>query len=158
MLDPAVPQAHGSVRQAGPDDATVLAALCEEHAAYERLAYVALGHAAKLQQALVAGRLRAWLAEHDGQAVGYASVTVDFATLAALPYAHLDCLYLQAQARGRGLGQALMRSAMAFCEHQGCDTLQWQTPDWNHQAIAFYTGFGASAAPKQRFTLKLSSL
>ncbi len=137
--------------------AAVLAALCAEHAVYERLPYDAQGHAGRLQQALQAGRLQVWLAEQTGQAVGYASVTLDFATLTALPYAHLDCLYLQARARGRGLGQALMHSAITFARVQGCANLQWQTPDWNGGAIAFYARSGATQAAKQRFVLALAA-
>ncbi|MES2951567.1 MAG: GNAT family N-acetyltransferase [Pseudomonadota bacterium] len=154
LEDPAA-LAHPGVRQALPNDAEALAVLCAEHAAYERLAYDAQGHAGRLQQALAAGRLQVWLAEQAGQVVGYASVTLDFATLTAMPYAHLDCLYLQTQARGQGWGQALMDCVIGFAKAQGCSNLQWQTPDWNGSAITFYARSGAAQASKQRFVLAL---
>lgn len=143
------------VREATPADAAALVPLCSEHAAYERQHYNALGHVQRLQLALASGQLHAWLLEQDGLAVGYASVTLDYATLSGQRFAHLDCLYLVPTARGHGGGQALMSVVQAFAIDQGCAEMQWQTPDWNHDAIRFYARLGASATAKQRFTLHL---
>lgn len=92
-----------------------------------------------------------------GVAVGYASVTLDWATLSARRFAHLDCLYLQPTARGQGGGQALMYAVQLFAQSQGCTNLQWQTPVWNQLAIRFYDRLGATGVTKQRYTLLLSS-
>ncbi len=146
-----------AVRTAVPADAIALAQLCAEHAAYERMPYRAVGHVQRLQAALSSGRLDVWLLELDGLAVGYASVTLDFATLRAQRFAHLDCLYLAPAARGHGGGQALMRVVQAFAIDQGCVEMQWQTPDWNHDAMRFYARLGARASAKQRYTLNLDS-
>ena len=143
------------VREATPADAAALAPLCALHAAYERQQYNALGHVRRLQLALASGQLHAWLLEQDGLAVGYASVTLDFATLSGQRFTHLDCLYLVPTARGHGGGQALMRVVQAFALDQSCTEMQWQTPDWNHDAIRFYARLGARATAKQRFTLNL---
>ena len=143
------------VREATPADAAALAPLCAEHAAHERQQYNALGHVLRLQLALASGQLHGWLLEQDGLAVGYASVTLDFATLSGQRFAHMDCLYLAPTARGLGGGQALMRVVQAFAIDQGCTEMQWQTPDWNHDAMRFYSRLGARATAKQRFTLHL---
>ena len=145
------------VREATPADAAALAPLCAEHAAHERQQYNALGHVLRLQLALASGQLHGWLLEQDGLAVGYASVTLDFATLSGQRFAHLDCLYIAPSARGHGCGQALMRVVQAFAIDQGCTEMQWQTPDWNHDAMRFYARLGAKATAKQRFTLHLGS-
>lgn len=145
------------VRAAVPQDAAALAPLCADHAAYERLPYSAVGHAQRLHAALASGQLHAWLLEQGGSAVGYASVTLDLATLSGQPYAHLDCLYLAPAARGHGGGQALMQAAQAFARAQACTTLQWQTPHWNHDAMRFYARLGATALAKQRYTLELGA-
>lgn len=144
-----------SVRAARPEDAPALADLCAAHAAYEGLDYQAAGHAQRLHAALHKGRLHAWLALQDETAVGYVSVTLDFATLSAQPFLHMDCLYLAPEARGQGRGHALMQVAQAFGKAQGCSTMQWQTPDWNQAALQFYERTGARGLAKQRYTLAL---
>ncbi len=147
------------VRAALPADAATLAPLCADHAAYERLPYSADGHALRLHMALASGQLHAWLLEEQGGggAVGYASATLDFATLTGQRFAHMDCLYLAQAARGQGGGQMLMQTVQAFARAQGCSTLQWQTPDWNVDAIRFYARLGATASAKQRYTLALEA-
>ncbi|MDM4767930.1 GNAT family N-acetyltransferase [Pelomonas sp. SE-A7] len=149
---------EAGLRAAGPADAPVLAALCAEHAAYERLANWPAdpGLASRLAEALASGRLNAWLVlTGSGEALGYASVTLDFATLGAYRFAHLDCLYLRPAARRQGLGQRLLDCVQAFASQQGCRELQWQTPPWNQGAIAFYEACGAQGCDKRRFRLAL---
>jgi len=146
-----------SVRPALPADAQWLTPLCAAHADFERLPFCAHGHTERLQTALASGLLQAWLLVQGGAAVGYASVTLDMATLSARRFAHLDCLYLQPTARGQGGGQALMYAVQLFAQSKDCTELQWQTPDWNHTAIHFYDRLGAKGVAKQRYTLSLSS-
>jgi len=145
------------VRPALPTDAQQLTPLCAAHADFERLPFCAHGHTERLQTALTSGLLHAWLLVQGGVAVGYASVTLDMATLSARRFAHLDCLYLQSAARGQGGGQALMFAVQRFAQSHGCINLQWQTPAWNHTAIRFYDRLGATALVKQRYTLSLFS-
>ncbi|MDR7307643.1 GNAT superfamily N-acetyltransferase [Rhodoferax saidenbachensis] len=146
------------VRAAVPADASALAPLCAAHAAYERLPYSAAGHAERLLVALASGQLHAWLLEQGGSPMGYASVTLDFATLSGQRYAHLDCLYLTPAARNQGGGLALMQAVQAYARAQGSTTLQWQTPAWNRGAMRFYARLGARAYAKQRYTLALDGV
>ncbi|MCU7372364.1 GNAT family N-acetyltransferase [Paucibacter sp. O1-1] len=140
-----------------PGDAAVLAALCREHACYERLAPCNDdGFEARLAAALAAGRLQAWLAGRREEALGYASLTLDFATLSARPFAHLDCLYLRPAARGQGLGACLLHEVKQCAVALGCAELQWQTPDWNEAAVRFYLRAGATLRDKKRFAMSLA--
>jgi GNAT superfamily N-acetyltransferase len=153
MLSRPAPCIGWALRAAAAADAGALAGLCAAHAAYEDIAYSADGHAARLAQALEAGRLFAWLGFLGVQAVGYASATLDYSTLAARPFLHLDCLYLDALARGRGLGGELLGAVRDQARALGCEALQWQTPVWNEGAIRFYDRLGATRLAKQRYTL-----
>lgn len=157
MLTRRQPPAGWAVRPARAADAPALARLCAAHAAYERISHHTEGHAQRLADALDAGRLRAWLGLLRGDAVGYASATLDFSTLAARPFLHLDCLYLEPAARGLGLGGELLAAVAACARALGCDQLQWQTPVWNADAIRFYDRLGATRLEKQRFTLPVGS-
>ncbi len=145
------------VHRAWPQHAERLTLLCAAHAAYERYDFVDQGHVQRLQAALTSGRVHAWLLLQpgSGEAVGYASVTLDWATLAAQPFAHLDCLYLRESARGQGAGRLLVDAVTHFAREQGCLNLQWQTPHWNADAIRFYQRLGALSQAKERFVLGL---
>lgn len=144
-----------ALRPAHAADAPALARLCASHAAHEQIAHQPEGHAGRLAQALTGQRLRAWLGLQQGESVGYASATLDFATLSARPFLHLDCLYLEPDARGQGLGRALMEAVVDCARALDCAELQWQTPAWNHPALRFYDRLGATRLEKQRYTLAL---
>lgn len=146
------------VRVAEASDAARLAPLCAAHAAYEQLPPADLRHAARLHAALASGQLHAWLLYREAQAVGYASATLDYATLSGRSYAHLDCLYLHAEVRGQGGGRALLHAVIAFARSRGCAELQWQTPAWNARAIDFYDRQGAQRLLKQRYCLDLTAV
>lgn len=146
------------VRPARAGDAEALAALCRAHATFEKLPYQADGHANRLAQALENAQLHAWVAERNGEIVGYASATLDFSTLCARTFIHLDCLYLSPQARNCGLGSALMAAVAEFGRSQGCSNMQWQTPAWNEAALRFYDRSGALRLSKQRYTLPLAAV
>ncbi len=104
---------------------------------------------------LRAGRLRIFVAEQGGRAVGYASLTDELSTWTGLGYAHLDCLYLHEAHRGRGIGNRLVTAAIDDARRRGLVQVRWQTPAWNRPAIAFYERLGATHTAKERFTLTL---
>lgn len=145
------------VRAAVPGDIPSLIGLCAEHAQYERATYSAASKPDLLQRALFAepARLFAWIAWNDQVAIGYATATVDFSTWDACQYLHMDCLFVQDHARGKAVGTKLLHAAIEKARALGLRELQWQTPDWNHDAMGFYARHGASAKPKQRFVLTL---
>jgi GNAT superfamily N-acetyltransferase len=146
------------VRPAQAGDAQALAALCRAHAAFEEPPYQADGHTSRLAHALGNARLHAWVAERDGDIVGYASATLDFSTLCARTFVHLDCLYLDPQARNCARGSALMAAVAEFGRRKGYRDMQWQTPAWNEAALRFYDRSGARRLSKQRYTLPLAAV
>jgi GNAT superfamily N-acetyltransferase len=148
---------HVAIRRAHADDAATLAMLCAEHARYERLMACPADHAVRLHtlldQAIPA--LHAWIAWCNDEAIGYASASIDIATLCGAPFLHLDCLYVLEHWRGHGIGRQLFDTASAHARACGLKEMQWQTPDWNHDAIRFYRRCDAVELTKQRFMLTL---
>lgn len=148
------------VRRVVPRDLPRLVELCAEHAAYERATFTPSGQLERLERALFAEapRLHAWVAEQDDTVIGYATATLDYATWEAAPFAHLDCLYLRPEVRGKGVGARLLAEVITLAKQEGCINVQWQTPPWNTSAIRFYERQGAASFPKRRFTLPLQPL
>lgn len=83
--------------------------------------------------------------------VGYMSVIQQFSTWDMHWYLYLDCLYLNEETRGHGIGLTLMQQLKAFAKEKMIKTIQWQTPIDNMLAIEFYLKLGAIKKEKQRF-------
>ena len=143
------------IRPLAPDEVDGLVSLCAEHAAYERAPFAAVGKAEALTE-LVFGRrprLHVLVGLDDGALAGYASWSEAVSTWRARTYLHMDCLYVRAAYRGRGLGAHLLRVLVATCARDGLDHLEWQSPAWNAGALRFYRRQGASGLDKVRFSL-----
>lgn len=143
------------IRRAEPQDLPVIAALCVEHAAYEGVHYDRHPDPDALHVALFgpAAPLICRVAELDGAVVAYATATREFSTWEARYYLHMDCLYLRPQARGKGLGEALIGALATEGVRLGCRDVQWQTPIANVRAASFYRRIGAQSKDKLRFYL-----
>ncbi|WP_328301437.1 GNAT family N-acetyltransferase [Streptomyces sp. NBC_00435] len=146
-----------TVRPARPGDLPRLVELMREHMAYEKsVLRPAADLADRLGPQLFAdgARLRVLLAETPGGAVaGYAACSAEFSFWDARHYLHMDCLYLAEEARGHGLGAALMDGVSGLARELGLGHVEWQTPDWNEGAIRFYDRLGATGRPKLRYSL-----
>ncbi|MFI8104954.1 GNAT family N-acetyltransferase [Streptomyces sp. NPDC086023] len=150
---PAIPP----VRPAVAADLPRIVGLIREHAAYERAEPPAPGLADRLRPLLFGTErdpcLTVLVAEDtDGELLGYAALATEFAFWDGARHLHMDCLYLTEAARGRGLGAALMAAVRDHARSLGLAEVQWQTPEWNTGAIAFYDRLGARSRPKQRYT------
>ncbi|MER5811138.1 GNAT family N-acetyltransferase [Streptomyces sp. NPDC002033] len=136
------------------DDLPRLVELIHEHVAYEKSAPRPPGLADRLGPLLFAADARLWvlLAETPaGEVAGYAACSEEFAFWDARSYLHMDCLYLAEEARGHGLGAALMSGVADLARARGLARVEWQTPEWNEGAIRFYDRLGADAHPKRRY-------
>jgi GNAT superfamily N-acetyltransferase len=147
------------IERASSTEATTLLMLGGEHAVFEHLSHRASQRPSALVAALEGDSplLHAWIARLGDRALGYASATLDFSTLDAAPYLHMDCLYVRDTCRGQGIGLRLWQAAHAFAQARRCAAIQWQTPWWNVDAARFYRRLGASETPKLRYCLPLDA-
>lgn len=127
--------------------------LCREHAAYEKADFRENGQVERWRSALFAERpvLHGWIATDGEKPCGFMTVTVDYATWNAEPFAYMDCLYVREQYRGKGLGRTFFERLREFSVAHGCGWAEWQTPPDNKLGIGFYERMGATARPKARF-------
>ena len=146
-----------AIRPFQPDDLQAVLDLCGEHALFERAGFDRACCAAGLGAALAgpAPRLLCRVAEVGGAVVGYATASIDFSTWRAREFMHMDCLYVRQAYRGRGIGVRLLVALRDAAVARGIDEMQWQTPDWNHDAARFYRRLGASEAGRLRYRLRI---
>lgn len=129
--------------------------LCRKHAAFEQAAYNAEGKSALLKEAIFAKapKLFCFVVEKENVLVGYYTFTFDFSTWQARPFLHLDCLYLEPEARGMRIGERIFDHLRQLAKAHNCVNIQWQTPSFNERAIKFYNRMGGLGRDKVRFSL-----
>lgn len=134
-----------TIRPATAADVPLIAALIRELADYEKLA-----HEVRFDEATLAAKLfgprpyaEVVIGEVDGVAQAFALFFHNFSTFEGKPGIYLEDLYVRPQARGAGLGKALLRHLAALAVERDCARLEWSVLDWNAPAIGFYEALGA---------------
>lgn len=132
------------IRRAGADDAPLVASLIEELNAHQR---EPLGHvtaeAVRRHGSGEAPEFAVLLAELEGDAVGYALFHPTWSTEVGERGLFVYDLFVRDEARGRGVGRALMAAVAGVARAEGRTFLWWCSKPWNGEAQAFYAGLGA---------------
>lgn len=133
------------IRPATADDLPRIASFIRELADYEKLAHAVRFDEAELAKNLFGPRPYAEvvIGEVDGNASGFALFFHNFSTFEGKAGIHLEDLYVQPEARGLGLGAALLQHLAALAVERGCARLEWNVLDWNEPALGFYKSLGA---------------
>ena len=150
---------QGQIRRVREDDLPQLVQLCADHAAYESSEFHENGQKARLSSALFGSKpvLYGWVVEAEPQLAGFMTATIDYATWPAEFFLHMDCLYLNEQFRGQGLGRRLINELKQFARSNQINLIQWQTPSHNQAGIRFYERIGARSKDKKRYFLDVES-
>jgi GNAT superfamily N-acetyltransferase len=82
------------------------------------------------------------IAEHNGEAAGFALCYYTYSTWTGRPGIHLEDLFVEPRFRGLGIGKALLRKVAEVAVEQDCLRLEWAVLDWNTPAIEFYRAHG----------------
>jgi GNAT superfamily N-acetyltransferase len=136
-----------TIRRAVPDDVALILTLIRELAAYERLLDRVVATEADLAATLFGTPPRAEVvvAEHEAAPVGFALFFHNYSTVLGRPGIYLEDLFVRPEARGRGVGRALLAHLAGIALERGCERLEWAVLDWNRPAIGFYESLGAEA-------------
>ncbi len=83
------------------------------------------------------------IGELDGIPQGFALFFHNFSTFEGKPGIYLEDLFVRPDARGSGLGKALLKRLADITIERDCARLEWSVLDWNTPSIEFYRSFGA---------------
>jgi GNAT superfamily N-acetyltransferase len=135
-----------SIRPATAADISLIGQFIRDLAEYEKLA-----HAVRFDEAVMAQKLfgprpyaEVLIGEIDGVAQGFALFFHNFSTFEGRPGIYLEDLFVRPDARGSGLGKALLGRLAALAVERDFARLEWSVLDWNTPAIDFYKALGAT--------------
>ncbi|MDE2435745.1 MAG: GNAT family N-acetyltransferase [Sphingomonadales bacterium] len=133
------------IRPATAADLSLIAELIRALAEYEKLSEEVRFDETVLGTKLFGPRPYAevLIGEIDGAAQGFALFFHNFSTFEGKPGIYLEDLFVRPEARGSGLGKALLAALACLAVERDCARLEWAVLDWNEPAIGFYRRLGA---------------
>lgn len=134
------------IRFAAPGDEGLILSFIRGLAAYEKMEDEVVATEALLHEWIfVREKAEVLIAEHMGQAVGFALFFHNFSTFLGRAGIYLEDLFVLPEYRGRGFGKKLLKKLAAIAVSRGCGRLEWACLEWNSSSIAFYRSLGACA-------------
>jgi len=88
-------------------------------------------------------KFEAFMAEIDGEYVGYVIYFFTYSSFLALPTLYIEDLFVLERYRRRGVGQKLFDECRAKAREAGCGRIEFTVLQWNKGAQAFYEKNGA---------------
>lgn len=134
-----------SIRPATEADLPLIAQLIRDLADYEKLAHEVRFDETVMGEKLFGNRPYAEvvIGELNGAPQGFALFFHNFSTFEGKPGIYLEDLFVRPEARGLGLGKALLAHLAMLAVERDCARLEWSVLDWNEPAIGFYQKLGA---------------
>jgi GNAT superfamily N-acetyltransferase len=126
-----------TIRNASRADLQIIAQFIRDLAEYEKLADEVRFDEAVLGDRLFGARPYAevLIGEIDGHPQGFALFFHNFSTFEGKPGVYLEDLFVRPEARGSGLGRALLAALAQIAVERDCARLEWWVLDWNDPAI-----------------------
>lgn len=133
------------IRPALPDDAALVLSFIRGLAEYERAPDEVKATEADIRATLEGDPKRAEvvLAFEGEEPVGFALFFHNYSTFLAQRGLFLEDLFVNPEARGKGVGRALLAALARIAVERDCGRFEWSVLDWNEPAIGFYRGIGA---------------
>jgi GNAT superfamily N-acetyltransferase len=133
------------IRRAEPQDGPTVISLVNALADYEKLPRPDQEGCQRLLRDTFGQhkRIDIFLAEVEGQSVGYAIVLETYSSFLALPTLYLEDIFVLPEYRGRHVGYSLFLFCAREALHRGCGRMEWMVLDWNELAHKFYGRLGS---------------
>jgi GNAT superfamily N-acetyltransferase len=133
------------IRKADVNDVPLILEFIQSLAEYERLRDACTATEERLRTTLFSEKPAAEviIAEASGEPVGFALFFPNYSTFLAQRGIYLEDLFVKPEARGKGVGLALLSALARIAVERNCGRLEWAVLDWNQLAIDFYRRIGA---------------
>jgi GNAT superfamily N-acetyltransferase len=143
-----------AIREATPQDLSLIASLVRELAEYEKLAHQAVATEADFAESLFGPSPKAYalIVEHEGQPAGFAIYFYNYSTFLGRPGIYVEDVFVRPEFRRNGFGRALFKYLAQKAVAEKCGRMEWWVLDWNEPAINFYRGLGA--VPMDEWTVQ----
>ena len=134
-----------TIRPAVSTDVPAILRFIQALAEYEHLTHACIATEDQLRQQLFGPHPAAevLIAHLDNKPVGFALFFSTFSTFLAKPGIYLEDVFVLPDARGDGVGKALLNAVARIAVQRNCGRLEWAVLDWNESAIGFYKKLGA---------------
>lgn len=134
-----------NIRNATQADVPLILQFIKALAEYERLADKVVATEDMIRRTLFGNPRYAEviIAESDGEPVGFALFFHNYSTFLAAPGIYLEDLFVKPEARGKGIGKALLARLAQIAKSRNCGRLEWAVLNWNKSSIEFYERLGA---------------
>lgn len=133
------------IRHATEEDAPLILSFIKELATYERLSHEVIATESMIREALFGERPAAEVVigyDRD-RPVSFALFFHNFSTFLGRQGLYLEDLYVKPEARGTGVGRAMLRYLARLAKERQCGRCEWAVLNWNEPAIRFYRSLGA---------------
>ena len=145
------------IRPAELSDVTEILLLIKELADYELLLNEVVATEEMLKDTLFGenSSVEVLLAYNENKVFGFALYFKTYSTFLGRPGIYLEDLFVREFARGKGIGEALLRRIAKCAIEMGGGRLEWSVLNWNESAINFYKKMGAAPLDEWK-TFRLS--
>lgn len=133
------------IRSASRADVPVILSFITQLADYERMRQDVSATEPAIEATLFGDRPAAEvvIASVGARDVGFALFFQTYSTFLARPGMHLEDLFVVPDARGQGIGRALLAHLAGIARDRDYGRLEWAVLTWNAPAIGFYRQLGA---------------
>lgn len=142
--------AAAKLRRAEPADFDQVFALVRANIEFDNHLDCFTGSLAAFSTHLAEGAVEAIVAEQAGQIVGIALFCTTYSTFLTQPGLYIEDLFVLPEARGQGIGTALLAALAQKVIDRKYGRLEWRVRVWNQPAIQFYQRMGATLLPDWR--------
>jgi GNAT superfamily N-acetyltransferase len=94
--------------------------------------------------------------DEQGQALGFATLYFPLSSVSAGAYCLMNDLFTVPEARGQGVGRALILHCLEYAKQKGFRQISWQTAEDNHRAQRLYNSLPTTHRAWLRYTLPVS--
>lgn len=135
------------IKAATIEDVPLILSFIKSLAEYEKLSHEVVATEELLRETLFGENARAEviIAYDKEKAVGFSIFFHNFSTFLGRPGLYIEDIYVNPDARGKGVGLKLLSYVAKLAKERKCGRLEWWVLDWNEDAIGFYKRIGAKA-------------